>query len=162
MNNPIIIKEITINNLLDFDGSQSKARVMGSPLKHGSINFIVNRMPKFVYEISGDLFYAEDNGFVSIFKRESYDGAFGGSTFDLNMKDGSIYTSKGELWDPFSWEPFYDKIGFTFCRVGISTPDDWKKCSVYSGCKVNLEIIVKMLSLDIKDRDSQKNEKSNG
>ena len=60
----------------------SKYRIIsGKNISNGRLELLVNKRPEFIYEQIGDFFYAETDGFVSIFKHVPNDPTgFGGST----------------------------------------------------------------------------------
>jgi hypothetical protein len=136
-------------------------KVMGSPLKSGSLGLLVNRLPKFVYQRDGNLFYAVDDGFVGIFERNpGTKDAFGGREFDLQLNDGTVYHSTGDLWDPFSWKPFINKLGFGICSVGVSTREEYRKCPVYCSYHIDIRIIHNLLDITVgRHGDSQEENK---
>lgn len=150
MPSEIKILSFEINNITPFYGMSTPCKVMGSPLKIGSINLFVDRLPNFVYQRDGNLFYAVDCGFVSIYKREpGTTDAFGGSKFDIALRDGTAYHSSGDLWDPFSWSEFVERLGFGICSVGINTRDKHCNCPVFTGCKIDIRIINNLLDLTV-------------
>ena len=127
----IKIYSFTVNNMW-WCNTDQPVKVMGSPLKAGAINLFLSRKPEFVYERSWNLLYAVDNGFVSIYEdKPGTKEAFGGHKFDLKMKDGTTYTSNGNLWDPFNRKPFIEKLGFNICSIGITTDKEYRECPVF-------------------------------
>ena len=139
------ILKIEINNLWCYE---FQPHVMGSPLKHGSINLLLDRKPKFKYKQVGNFFFAKDCGLASIYElRKGTTEAFWGAKFDVPMKDGSIYRATGDLWDPFDTTPFSKLLDFNLCRIGYSTPKDYKECPVYCGCYADTKMI--MLVFDV-------------
>lgn len=138
----IAILAIHINNITPCYGMSKPCKVMGSPLKIGAINFFLDRMPEFVYKRNGNLFYAEDSGFISIYKRKpGTKDAFGGHKFSIKIDNGTEYNSTGDLWDPFDWEPFEKLLGFQICGTAISTEEEYCKCHAFTHCIIKSEIV---------------------
>lgn len=146
-NKPIEVIEIVINNRCIYGGQKSK--VIGSPLKCGSVNLILSRQPEFVYHRNGNMFYAIDGDFLSIYERQpGTKDAFGGRSFELKMIDGSTYVSTGDLWDPFSTQKFKDLLGFDFCSIGISSEKNYRDCPVFCHAHVKSQLVIDLLEID--------------
>lgn len=130
---------------------------IGSPLKTGSLNLVLNRLPEFIYERHDNLFYAVDNGFVGLYERKpGMTSAFSGDKFNILMKDGSVYHSNGDLWYPTEdefppydeLEPFVELLGFDICFVGLTTYKDNEHGAAYP-CYVDINIINNLLDVTI-------------
>jgi len=74
------------------------------------------------YEEKDNMFFAEHDGFVRFFYRSKDTSGFGGSTFNLTMKDGSKVALKGP-WS--SRSGCTNKLGFECCtEVRLTTDFD--------------------------------------
>lgn len=107
--------------------------VVNRPTQGSPQYFIVlNRMPVFVYERKGDLLLAEDSGFYSCYRYEAPSKgfqAFGGSKFDIQLKNGEVEKAHGQWWSTRHPESQNKKM----CDRGYQTLDGLAKCFVFCG-----------------------------
>ena len=88
------------------------------------LEVLVDKIPRddLRYEQKGELFFAEHEGYVSFFAYSGPGDGYGGSRFDIIMKDGS----KKTLIGPWSSRPgVMNNAGFALC-TGVSITDDPK------------------------------------
>lgn len=84
----------------------------------GQLQVLVDEYPEFIYKQYDNYYYAETNGFVSIYEHKpgTYSG-FAGRTFTLKMEDGTEQSFTGSLWDPYDVKhpdvPKYKPISVT-------------------------------------------------
>ncbi len=137
---PIKIYAVTLNCL-------GPSQVIGSPIK-ASVNLILSRYPEFIYKQAGSKFYAIDDGFINVFRHEGCSEGwkgFAGRGFDLDMEDGSKYHAYGQLWDPGCSKDFFEVLGGRFWGVGVSTPEKYRKCSVFMGLYMNKKRMIEVM-----------------
>lgn len=100
-----------------------------------AFKILVDKTPEFKYEQIGAFYYAETNNFVSVYEyKPGTKNGFAGAEITLKMKDGTLKTFKGSLWDPWkipeNIPPFraveitdsidvYER-GWTFCAGKIT------------------------------------------
>jgi len=75
----------------------------GHQKSNGTMELLVDKIPKPKCDWIGDFIYGEEAGYCQIFefKAGTIDG-FGGRTIKIKFNDGAIRTFVGCLWDPFS------------------------------------------------------------
>jgi len=101
-----------------------------------TLKVLVDKLPshdELVYEQKGTLYYTHKDGYVSFFHYSKPDDGYGGSKFELKMKDGSIKTLVGP-WS--SREGVMNAAGFIpSVNCAITDEEDvWKKgYTFYSG-----------------------------
>ena len=106
--------------------------VIGHRHKYGTQHMlVVDRMPQFIYEQSGNSLVGVDSGFFKFYSFETPSPgweAFGGAKFDIPMKDGSVIKAHGQWWD---WMP-PDFAELTY-DLGVNTTEGLSRCYVFMG-----------------------------
>ena len=100
---------------------------------------VLNRKLHFEYEKVGKWLIAEDNGFFSFYYYEKPCGrfkAFGGSEFDINLKNGEVIKATGQYWSGIPETHAKKVIG-----LGYGTVDGLASCNVFYSTNVNPAII---------------------
>jgi hypothetical protein len=92
---------------------------------------ILDRMPAPLFERKGNWLIGEDSGFFKFYAYEAPGPgwkAFGGSKFDIPLKDGSVEHAYGQWWDykPADFEP-------TTRAYGMATKAALAHCHVFTG-----------------------------
>ncbi|MEE9540517.1 MAG: hypothetical protein V3V85_03365 [Candidatus Thorarchaeota archaeon] len=103
---------------------------------------VLDRLPQYVYERTGEFLIAEDEGFFSFYKYERPGPtwkAFAGREFDLPMKDGTVEHACGQWWDrtPASHSFLY--------HTGCNIVERLAECNVFYSMCHNPEILDKWL-----------------
>lgn len=97
--------------------------------KRLSYSLILDRLPVFRYRRDGDLFCAEDSGFLDwlLYEPGRYRmKAFSGRQFHITMVDGSRVLCEGNHWHTVLSEP-------ATVSVGYATFESLKQCYVFYG-----------------------------
>lgn len=103
------------------------------------IFYVLDRMPEIKYERRRSWLIGEDSRFFNFYGYEKPWGgfkAFGGSKFDIPMKDGSIIKADGQWWDVVPLD--YKNL---VVSVAVSTIERLNKCNVFTGLYANPEIL---------------------
>ena len=103
--------------------------------------YVLNHSPEYVYERDGNILWAHDTGFYSVY---AYDRpserwqAFAGRKFDLPLKDGGVEHCHGQWWDG-GQAKLSEKLGITLESVTIETISGLQKCYVFCGSSIESE-----------------------
>ncbi len=110
--------------------------------------YVLNRHPEYVYQRDGDILWACDTGFYSVYKYDAprrpinpnWSGwrAFAGRKFTLPMKDGTITECHGQYWDAGQGE-LSKKLNITLEHVTMETIPELQKCYVFCGSSIESE-----------------------
>lgn len=104
---------------------------------------LLNRKPIFKFEKKDNWLISEDNGFFQFYSYEKPVGrfkAFGGSEFDIHLKNGEVIKANGQWWDAVP-KDFQDKVK----SYGYGTIDTLSKCYVFCSTYVQKGIVEKWL-----------------
>ncbi|WP_426269193.1 hypothetical protein ACN9MB_13275 [Dyella kyungheensis] len=115
-------------------------------------SLIVDRMPKLVYERTGNSLVSHDDGVYDFLAIESgTKDAFGGREFDIALTDGTVYRATGDVWSvapPKHIEPTVS--------VGIGTLHKLQQCYVFSGASVAVTKLQSWLDANTPSNDYYK------
>jgi len=110
--------------------------------KHDQIFLLLDRMPELLYIRKDSWLGASDSGFYKFYyhHRDPHAKAFAGRTIHIPLLDGTIIEATGQWWDGI--HPDYTDLKL----VGVGSFEKLRKCYVFCGYKVRLDIIQKALS----------------
>ena len=108
----------------------------------GSLQVLVDELPKHVYRKIGRHYYSEQDGFVSVFLHDPTNNrGFAGREFSLDMEDGSVRTFKGTLWDPMESSDDLPE----FCSISITAdPEVMERGYTFYSGKVTLDLYLEL------------------
>lgn len=104
---------------------------------------LLNRKPVFAFFERDKWLIAEDNGFFKFYYYEKPVGrfkAFGGSEFDIPMKNGKVIKANGQWWDAVP-KDYISKVD----SYGYGTIDTLSKCYVFGSVYVQKGMVEKWL-----------------
>ena len=120
--------------------------------RHVHYYVVVDRMPKRIYERTGNSLVSHDDGVYDFLAIEpGTKEAFGGSKFDIALADGSVYHATGDVWSvasPKGKEPTVS--------AGISTLEKLQQCYVFSGASVSIAKLQAWLDANTASNDYYK------
>ena len=99
---------------------------------------VLDEVPKFLYERSGYMLLAEDDGFYDalVLQHDLYEKAFAGREFDIKLKDGTVVKANGQWWS--TSHPERDNL----TDIGYSTLEKLEECYVfYSGSILTSKLV---------------------
>lgn len=112
------------------------------------IALVVDKMPKLTYEKKdGYLVGSDDSGLLFsclFYQNNSKLKAFAGREFYLPMKDGSSIHINGQYWNDEEGR-CAKLLNINLGRITIAGIDELKKCFVFSGLRVNLDVYKKLV-----------------
>lgn len=114
------------------------------------IALVVDKEPEITYEKvnDGDYLIGSDESnllYSCLYYQDCGDNkAFEGSEFDLPMKDGSTIHIKGQYWND-EYGKCSKLLNINIGRISIRSIDELKKCYVFRGLQVNIDVFEKLV-----------------
>ena len=122
--------------------------------KYKQISVVLDSMPVFLYDRTGNRLEAEDDGFYKSYGFETpleRWKAFGGSKFDIPIKDGTVEKAVGQWWDVEPKDPKEEII-----NVGIGTLERLKTCYVFMSGRISKKKLTDWLEKNNPSEDYHK------
>lgn len=109
---------------------------------NGTLELLVDKIPKVEFEQKGLFYYGEKDGYVEVYKHEpGSTRGFAGRDITLKFKDGSEKTFHGSLWDPFGIPK-----ELNWFNVSITEdPKVFEKGWTYYGGKITIDLAKKLI-----------------
>lgn len=108
---------------------------------NGSLNVLTSRRPVFEYTRKGNIFYANDSGFLSAYEYDPKSTrGFAGREINLALDDGKVFKTNGQLWDTgAASQTCGDAFKTDSVSCGVSSVIEYNKCPVYCSGMVTRE-----------------------
>jgi hypothetical protein len=121
-------------------------------------SLVIDRSPVFLFERFGSFLVAEDCGFFNSYQfcNDQYEKAFGGSKFDIRLKNGETIKADGQWWASIPREEVWPGVDTT-C-LGIATIEELSRCYVFFAGRIwtpLLEEALKMPTIGYWDLDKE-------
>lgn len=128
---------------------RKKVQIVDIVKFNNGIGIVVDEMPPIVYEKHGIYLIGSDESGLLFdclyYQYDRYAKAFGGTEFDLPMKDGTTTHCSGQYWSGRTSE-CSEILGIELGQVTIATQDMLKGCYVFTGKQINRAVYKKMVA----------------
>jgi hypothetical protein len=130
--------------------------ILLKPYNNAHYYLVLDEMPVFTFERTGNRLIAECDGFVECYGYETPGPnwqAFGGRKFELPMKDGTMEQAHGQWW----WcQPAETESIGSLTSVGIATLEQLKQCYCFSGGNISTAKLNEWLASNEPSTDYEK------